>query len=146
MKGDCYSFNMRYGSMICSKRLQSDRPYKRLNEKPLVQVRLDEIGSTVQVFFSLLPSLPTLLPGNGNKQTCWSSAAELLISVSYFTARPSIQSLWSVRSLAQLHRPNFGREVGSRHRYVIKGCVNLQQVAISRNLGLDLSSLYMFLS
>ena len=29
-------FHMRYGSMICSKRLQSDRPHKCLNEMPLV--------------------------------------------------------------------------------------------------------------
>ena len=31
MKGDCHSFHMRYSSMICCKRLQSDRPCKRLS-------------------------------------------------------------------------------------------------------------------
>ena len=36
MKGDCHSFHMRYSSMICCKRLQSDRPSKLLNYFPLV--------------------------------------------------------------------------------------------------------------
>ena len=36
MKGDCHSFNMRCSSMICSKRLQSDRPHNLLNVFPLV--------------------------------------------------------------------------------------------------------------
>ena len=38
MKGDCHSFNMRCSSMICSKRLQSDRPCKPLNVIALVLV------------------------------------------------------------------------------------------------------------
>ena len=35
MKGDCHSFHMRYSSMICCKRLQSDRPCKLLSVCPL---------------------------------------------------------------------------------------------------------------
>ena len=36
MKGDCYTFHMRYTSMICYKRLQSDRLFVRLPKSPLV--------------------------------------------------------------------------------------------------------------
>ena len=36
MKGDCHIFHMRYSSMICGKRLQSDRPHNLLSVLPLV--------------------------------------------------------------------------------------------------------------
>ena len=36
MEAMAIPFHMRYGSMICSKRLQSDRPHNLLNVLPLV--------------------------------------------------------------------------------------------------------------
>ena len=40
MEAKAIPFHMRYGSMICSKRLQSDRPHKRLSLLALVHPRM----------------------------------------------------------------------------------------------------------